>query len=442
MRARASALVGRARSAVPDGTGAVGAGLVVSSIAAYAFVVVTLNALDGTAKSAFSAFWAVIFVAGPGFFLPLEQEVGRALAHRRAQGLGGRPLVMRATKLGAAITAVLVVAAIAAAPILGREIYHGDQLFTVALCVSLVSFFLMHLTRGVLAGEGRFVAYGELMAFDAIIRLVLAVVLTVAGADKAGLYALCLAVSPLLALPIILRGGRRHLDDGPTAPYSELSANIGWLLAASVFTQGLAYAPLLGINLLATSAQKAVVTGFASAFFVARVPVLAFQAVQGTLLPKLAGLAGSGRHDEFRRGLTRLLGLVVAIAVLGTVGALLLGPFVGKILFKDFTMSAGNLALLAAGSGVFIIALTLAQALMALEAPRTTALAWGLGVAACVATMALVDGLELRVDLGLIVGAAVSALWMAVALVRRQSQIDGADIGALVEAIEHEPIEI
>ena len=442
MKAKATAAFGRAKEAVPAGTGAVGAGLVISSIASYAFVVVALNALDGTAKSAFSAFWAVIFVLGPGFFLPLEQEVGRALAHRRAQGLGGRPLVTQATKLGAAITAVLIVAAIAAAPLLGREIYHGDQLFTVALCISLVSFFLVHLTRGVLAGEGRFAAFGELIAVDSLIRLALAIGITIAGADKAGLYALCLAVSPLLALPIVLRGNRRHLEDGPTAPYSELSSNIGWLLAASVFSQGLAYAPLLGVNLLATAAQKAVVTGFASAFFVARVPVLAFQAVQGTLLPKLAGLAGSGKHDEFRRGLYRLLVLVVAIAVLGTIGAFLLGPTVGKILFNDFTMSAGNLALLSAGSGVFIIALTLAQALMALAAPRTVAFAWGAGLAACVATMALIEDLELRVGLGLVIGAAVSTVWMAIALARRQSQFERAGIGALVEAIEHEPIEI
>lgn len=441
--AKAKGAVSRAKGAVPEGTGAVGAGLVVSSVASYAFVVVALNALDGTAKSAFSAFWAVIFVAGPGFFLPLEQEVGRALSHRRAQGVGGRPLVVRAAKLGTAITAVLIIIAIAAAPLFGHEIYHGDQLFTVALCVSLVSFFFVHLTRGVLAGLGRFVPYGELMAIDSMIRLSLAVALALSGAGKAGLYALCISVSPLLALPIVLRGSeRRHIDDGPSAPYSELSANIGWLLAASVFTQGLAYAPLLGVNLLATAAQKAVVTGFASAFFVARVPVLAFQAVQGTLLPKLAGLAGSGKHQEFRRGLYRLLALVVSIALLGTVAAFVLGPTVGKILFRDFTMSAGNLALLAAGSGVFIIALTLAQALMALAVPRTAAFAWAIGFAACVVTMATVQDLELRVDLGLIIGSAVSALWMAIGLVRRQSQIDDAEIGALVDAIEHEPLEI
>jgi O-antigen/teichoic acid export membrane protein len=442
VKKRVLAIAERAGGVLPEGTGAVGAGLVVSSITAYAFVVISLNALEGDSKSAFSAFWAVIFVAGPGFFLPLEQEVGRALAHRRAQGLGGRPLVKRAATIGAIITAVLVVAAIVAAPVLSKEIYHGDQLFTLALCVSLVSFFLLHLTRGVLAGQGRFVPYGELLAIDGVIRLVMAIGLMVAGVHTAGLYALCLGLSPLVALPIVLRGSRRTLADGPTAPYSELSANLGWLLAASVFTQALAYAPLLGVNILATDAEQAIVTGFASAFFVARVPVLAFQAVQGTLLPKLAGLAGAGRHDEFRRGLNRLLGIVVGIAVLGTVGAFVAGPFVGKILFKDFTMSAANLALLAAGSGVFIIALTLAQALMALKGNRVCAVAWCAGLAASIATMAVVPGLLLRVDLGFVIGSAVATAIMAVGVMRRRSLIGTTGIESLIAAIEHEPIEI
>jgi hypothetical protein len=137
-----------------------------------------------------------------------------------------------------------------------------------------------------------------------------------------------------------------------------------------------------------------------------------------------------------------LLVIVVSIAVLGTLGAYVAGPFVGKILFKDFTMSAGSLALLAAGSGVFIIALTLAQALIALKGHRVCAVAWGLGLTASVITMTLVDGLELRVDLGFVIGSAVATLVMAIALARRQSLIDGAGIESLIEAIEHEPIEI
>ena len=167
--------VSKLRDSVPDGAASVGLGIAVASIAAYAFVVITLNSLDGGAKAAFSAFWAVIFVIGPGFFLPMEQEVGRAVAHRRAQGDGSRPLVYKAFKLGAGLTAVLIVATVAFSPLLSEEIYNGDQFFTVALAVSLVSFFLLHLSRGVLAGEGRFRPYAEIIAIDAIVRLAMVV---------------------------------------------------------------------------------------------------------------------------------------------------------------------------------------------------------------------------------------------------------------------------
>lgn len=88
MKTRLIAGATKVKSAVPEGTGSVGVGIVISAITAYVFVIVTLNSLDTAPKAAFSAFWAVIFVVGPGFFLPIEQEVGRAISHRRAQGKG------------------------------------------------------------------------------------------------------------------------------------------------------------------------------------------------------------------------------------------------------------------------------------------------------------------------------------------------------------------
>jgi O-antigen/teichoic acid export membrane protein len=442
MKTRLIAGATKVKSAVPEGTGSVGVGIVISAITAYVFVIVTLNSLDTAPKAAFSAFWAVIFVVGPGFFLPIEQEVGRAISHRRAQGKGSRPLVVKAAVLGSIITFVLVVAAIALSPILGEEIYRGDQTFTVALCISLVSFFLLSLAKGVLAGEGKFRPYGEVLAIDATARLLMAIGLAVAGVGTAGLYALCIGIAPLIALPISLRGQRHILQPGPDAPMRELSTNLGWLLAGSVLMQALAYSSLLGVNILATEADELIVAGFASAFFIARIPVLAFQAIQGTLLPKLAGLAGAGEHDEFRAGLQKLLALVVGVAVLGTLGAFLLGPTVGKILFNDFTMGAGGLGLLAAGSGVFIIALTLAQALMALGGHHLVAIAWGIGVAVCVALMAVISGLEARVDSGFLVGSAAATVVMFIGVVRMRSRMVGADVADLVEAIEHEPLEI
>ena len=442
MKDKAARLAAQARQTLPEGTAAVGTGLVVAALTSYVFVIVALNSLAGGAAAAFSAFWAVIFVIGPGFFLPLEQEVGRAVAHRRAQGLGGGPLVHRAAKLGGVITAALVVISLLSAPLLNDQLYHGDLLFVPALAVGLVGFYVVHLTRGVLAGQGRFRAYGELLAAEGAIRLVGAVALAAAGVDQAGAYAMVLALAPFFAAAFALRRQRGLLPPGPAAPYSELSASLGWLLLSSVMMQALAYSSLLAVNILAGPGEKVFVAGFASAFFVARVPVLAFQAVQGTLLPKLAGLAGSGRHDEFRDGLKKLLAAVVIVAVGGVVGAYLLGAPVGAKLFKDFAMGSAGLALLAAGSGAFIIALTLAQALMALGGHRLMTGAWALGLAVCVGVIATIPGLELRVELGYLFGSSASMVAMSLALWARIGRADGMGIESLVEAIEHEPLEI
>jgi O-antigen/teichoic acid export membrane protein len=445
MKQKVLGLARNFQAALPEGTAAVGAGLAVSALTSYVFVIVALNALDGPAKASFSAFWAVIFVAGPGFFLPLEQEVGRALAHRRAQGLGGGPLVTKAARLGGIITVVLVIATIATAGLLSDELYHGDMLFVAAVAIGIVGFYVLHLARGVLAGEGRFRAYGELLAGEGTIRLVGGLGLAAFGVDRAGGYAMVLALSPFVAAAFALRKQRQLLTPGPDAPYSELSANLGWLLLGSVLTQTLAYSPLLAVNILSDSYGedgKLLAAGFASAFFVARVPVLAFQAVQGTLLPKLAGLSGSGRHDEFRRGLNRLLTMVVGIAVLGTILAFLFGPFVGKILFKDFTLDAVGLGLLAAGSGGFIIALTLAQALMALGGYRMMVASWASGLAVCGVLIATLHGLELRVELSFLIGVLVAAAFMFVSARYQLRKVGDIGIEALVDQIEHEPIEI
>lgn len=442
MSLRNHRLVTQATQTLPEGTAAVGAGLAVAAITSYVFVVVSLNSLVGGAAAAFSAFWGVIFVAGPGFFLPLEQEVGRALAHRRAQGLGGGPLVHKAARLGGLITVVLVIAAIVATPLLSDSLFHGDMLFLPALAIALVGFYVVHLTRGVLAGQGRFRAYGELLAAEGVIRLAGAIGLAVAGVDRAGAYALVLGLAPFFAAAFALRRERGMLVPGPDAPYSELSANLGWLLLGSVLMQGLAYSPLLAVNVLAGADEKVLAAGFASAFFVARVPVLAFQAVQGTLLPKLAGLAGSGRHDEFRQGLKKLLVVVGIIGAGGAVGAFLVGPFVGNILFKDFSLGAGGLALLAAGSGAFIVALTLAQGLMALGGHRLMTASWAIGLAVCMGIIAVIADLELRVEIGFLVGAAVAAVAMALATWRCFLRVGDVGVEALIEAVEHEPIEI
>src|SRR3954451_5979452 len=75
-----------ARAPVPQGTFAVGAGLVVAGLATYAFQILAFRNLNKPDYAALNTLWVVVFVLAPGIFLPLEQEVGRAMAARRVHG--------------------------------------------------------------------------------------------------------------------------------------------------------------------------------------------------------------------------------------------------------------------------------------------------------------------------------------------------------------------
>jgi O-antigen/teichoic acid export membrane protein len=445
VRDRSGKLIEKARTAVPEGTFAVGAGLAVTAITSYIFIIVAQRGLSDSQYSAFGAFWGFIFVAGPGLFLPLEQEVGRALAHRRAQGIGGGPLVHRAARLGAILTGAMVVLVLVTAPLYVEGQFHGNWLLVASLAIGLVGFYCMHTTRGTLSGNAQFRPYGEMLATDGVVRLLGALVLLELGINNAGAYGMCMALSPFVAVLVSLRKRNKLLEPGPPAPYSELSNALGWLLAGSLLMQLLGYSSLLGVNMLKQPGDTAAVAAFTSAFFVARIPPLLFQAVQGTLLPKLASLAGAGRHDDFRTGLKQLLVIVVGIAAVGTLAAFTIGVPVGEILFPPFNIDSLDLGLLAAGSGMFIIALTVAQALLALKGHKAAALAWFLGVLAFLAVTAAVAPvaeLEMEVELGFLAGATVTTLVMSYALYNRMKRGVDEGVESLITQIEHEPLEI
>ena len=220
--------------------------------------------------------------------------------------------MQRAARLGAILTAAMVVLVLVTSPLYVDGQFHGNWLLVASLAIGLVGFYCMHTTRGTLSGNARFRPYGEMLATEGVVRLGGALVLLALGVNNAGAYGMCMALSPFVAVAVSLRKREKLLEPGPPAPYSELSNALGWLLAGSVLMQLLGYSSLLGVNLLKGSgdADTLAVAAFTSAFFVARIPPLLFQAVQGTLLPKLASLAGAGRHDDFRTGFKQLLVIV------------------------------------------------------------------------------------------------------------------------------------
>lgn len=448
MSQRAQRIIEVARRVpLPEGTYAVGFGLLVSGLTAYAFQILAFKALSKPEYAALNGLWIFVFVVAPGFFLPLEQEVGRAVADRRARGIGGGPAVRKAAFAGSVLVGGLVVMTLflaAFTPFIDR-LFHDQDILLLCFVIALVTYAVQHITRGTLSGNARFGPYGLILASEGLLRVLPVAVLYIAGVDDIVWYGLALAVPPAVAAAIALRGQRGLLARGPEAEWSELSTHLGLLFFGSLTAQALSYSAALGAILLAKGAhERAAAADFIVGFFIARIPILLFQAIQAALLPKLAALSGAGRHEDFRAGLKKLLVIVIGVGVLGVLAGGTIGPTAGEILFGDkFDLGNVDLALLAAGSGLFILALTLAQALIALLGHARALVAWCIGLSTCViVTVVSSDDLFLRVELGFLAGCAAAAVSMALLLVGRIRAETPESLTLLVEAIEHEPLEI
>ena len=188
------------RVPLPEGTLPVGAALLVAGTATYAFFKVGAVVLGEEEFKPIVAMWFATFALAPGFFLPLEQELGRALSHRKAQGEGGLPVVRRIVAIGGAITAVVLTAILIASPLITSNYFDGDWWMLAALATAFVAYAPAHLARGVCAGTGRFRSYAFVMGSDGVIRIVACIVLALFGISSAAPYAFAVALSPLVAV--------------------------------------------------------------------------------------------------------------------------------------------------------------------------------------------------------------------------------------------------
>jgi O-antigen/teichoic acid export membrane protein len=449
-----STLPDRRSSPLPDGTIPIGVGLVLSGVCAYAFLALAKASLTNEQLVPIQQLWFMTFALAPGFFLPLEQEVARAVSHRRAHGEGGLPVIRRAAVIGAVIAALLLLAIAVAGGVLTKHAFKGNSILVPGLMLAVVSFAATHLGRGVLSGSGQFGGYGIALGGDAAIRLALCALILLLGAKSVGAFGFAVGIPPLVALAIAFWGRKSVFVDGPEAPWGEVTRNLGWLLVGSIGAAFIVNAGPIVANLLATEADSAKsatwsvgtdpekwtskVEAFSSGVLIARVPLFLFQAIQAALLPKLARLAARGAFDEFRSGFRKLMVIVGVVIVAGTVGAALAGPFVLRIAFKA-RLTAGDLGLLAFGAGVYMAAIATAQALIALRGHRRVALGWIVGLAALGATLALKGDVEKRVEVALIVAPAASLAifaWSLRAILRSGATIDADSV---VEAL-HVPV--
>jgi O-antigen/teichoic acid export membrane protein len=430
------------RVPLPEGTIPVGLGLLVSGLASFVFLKVGKDALGGDEPfSPVLALWFATFALAPGFFLPLEQELGRALSHRRAMGQGTRPVVRKVVTLGLALAALVTLVILAASPALTHSYFDGDWVMLIALVVAFASYAPVHLARGIASGSGRFRAYATVMGADGVVRVVLCLVLAGIGIETAGPYGMAVALAPLVGYFIVLSKGALRTEDGPPATWREVTPNLGWLLLGSVFAAGLVNAGPVAANLLKVDIQKEAVTRFGYGVLLSRIPLFLFQAVQAALLPRLSRQAARGQLDEFKSGFRKLLVLVLGVGLTGTLGAYALGPFIIRKMY-DAELSNRTLAMLALSSALYMLALALAQAVIALRGHALVGLGWGVGMITFVlVTWLSSHDLFRRIEFGLVASSAAALCTFAIALGQKLKAGIEPTHGSMLDAIHDMPFE-
>lgn len=407
----------RSRSGLLAGASSVGTGVLGAGFLTYLFLSLSGRVLGPVGFAPVSALWAMVFIVGPGLFLPVQQELGRLIGGQRVDRGGGHA-VRKVTAVAGGFCLVAVAGTLAAGPWIIQRLFAGDDGLLWCFELSVVAYAIAFLARGMLSGSGDYQDFGRLVAMEALARLVLAGAVAAAGWRSATAFGLAIALAPLISTALVTRmGARTRVLAGSPVAWRDVTRAMGWLVLGSMLAQGLANAGPLAVQVLATPDERNQAGRFLSALVIARLALYLFQAVQATLLPNVAELVAAGELRRLRRALHRLELACAALVVVSTVGALVLGPLAVRLLFGEgFAISAPTMALLAGASAVYVLAAALSGAAIAAAGHRLSACAWVAGCVVFAVGTQLVHDLFLRVELGYLIGSCAAALVLLVGL--------------------------
>ena len=398
---------------VASGTGTVLLGVVSAAVPTYLFLSYAARALGPEAFAPVSVLWAMVFIVGPGLFLPVQQELGRVIAGQRAVGGGGHAVGRVAVVTGSvAVLAVAATSALAGDWITER-LLGGQAALLWCFEGAIAAYAVTFLARGVLTGLGSYRDVARLIAVESLARLGIAGLLA-AGEPRPVAFGAAIALAPLVSVALTTRLGRRlRLPPGSPVRWRRTAAGIGWLVAASLLAQTLANAGPLAVQLLAGEGQAGEAGRFLSALVVARISLYLFQAAQATFLPNIAEMVVGGRVAELRRGVRDLLGLGLVLVLVSTTAAGLLGaPAVTLLFGSGFVVSGTTMALLTCASAVYVVAATLSQAVIASARHGLAAAGWLAGCLGFAAGATVSADLFVRVEVGYLLGSVVAATAM------------------------------
>ena len=418
-------------------------GIATTGLVTFAYFSVASHLLDDEEYKAVSLLWSLLFVTVSVIYRPIEQLLSRTIADRRARGLEhDHPLRTPLLIQGGFALAFAAVALALRGPI-EDGLFDGAGALYWILVIAVLAYAASYFARGWLAGHQWFGLYGGLVFLEAGSRLLFALAVAVGIAEGQTAVALGMAAAPFVSLVVVPlafsrrpgaterrgrdaqrtasagAGAQRTTSAGtgaqrtPSAGTGDLGVARGGRFALAVLAIMLAEQTLLNAAVLTSdlTAEDAVVAGFVfNVLLIARAPLQLFQAVQGSLLPHLAGLEASAGREEANRAVRITVLAIAGFALAVAAGLLALGPWAMDLLFDDTaTYGRWGLTLVALGMGFHLMAGTLNQAALARDRAGGAAAAWLLAALAFVGWLLapVIDDELLRAEVGYLGAAAL-----------------------------------
>ena len=418
------ALTGRAGTSSGYGRGAriLSIGIATTGVVTFAYFSVASYVLNDVEYKQIALLWSVLFVTVSVIYRPIELLLSRTIADRRARGFEADHPLRTPMLIQAGFALGFLVVALALKGPIEDDLFDGSATLYWILVVAVLAYAASYFARGWLAGHQWFGLYGLLVFLEACSRLAFAVAVAVGIAQGQSAVALGMAAAPFVSLVVVPWAfSRRPAATGERRTDEEaLGLARGGRFALAVLAVMVAEQTLLnaGVLLVDWSATDAAVAGFVfNVLLIARAPLQLFQAIQGSLLPHLAGLEAREGAAEFARAIRVTVLAIAGFAGAVALGLLVLGPFAMDILFDDaFTYGRWGLALVAIGMGFHLTAGTLNQAALARDRAGAAAACWLATAAAFVVFMLspLVDDEFVRAEVGYAGAAALICALLAV----------------------------
>jgi len=413
MAASVASGAGTPKSGYGRGARVLAVGIATTGVVTLAYFALAAQALSGVEYKRITLVWSIMFVIASVIYRPIEQLLSRTIADRRARGRSsGGGHIRIALGIQAAFAGTFLAVALVLRDRLQNDLFDGSAALYWVLVAGVLAYAASYFARGFLAGHQRFVLYGSLVLLEAVSRVCFALAVIVGLTSGQTAVALGMAAAPFVSLVVVPMFFLRREKDPPVSVAAVEEAEGGLTLrrgagfAVAVFAVMVAEQTLINgavLTVEGTSPDPELAGVVFSVLLIARAPLQLFQAVQGSLLPHLAGLEATAGREEFRRAIRVTVLAIAGFALAVAAGLFAIGPPVVETVFHiERDLARGGLALVGLGMGCHLMAGTLNQAALAREQAGAAAAAWLFSAALFVAFMLspLVDDQLLRAEAG------------------------------------------